>query len=60
MQTGWLRKSQWLKHKEDNPNCFMDWEAFKRVWSEWCNKDMSRVLPEAKKIADKIKERRKK
>ena len=58
MQTGWLRKSQWLKHKEDNPNCFMDWESFKRVWSQWCNKDMSRVLPEAKKIADKIKERR--
>jgi len=35
----------------------MDWESFKRVWGQWCNKDMSRVLPEAKKIAEKISKR---
>ena len=60
METGWLRKSQWGIHKQQNPNHFLEWETFKRVWSQWCNKDMSRVLPEAKKIADKIKGRRKK
>ena len=26
-------------------------------WGQWCNKDMSRVLPEAKKIAEKISKR---
>ena len=60
METGWLRKSQWGIHKQQSPNHFLEWETFKRVWSQWCNKDMSRVLPEAKKIADKIKERKNK
>ena len=59
METGWLRKSQWGIHKQQNPNHFLEWETFKRVLSQWCNKDMSRVLPEAKKIADKIERKNK-
>jgi len=55
METGWLRKTQWLVHKEQCPDCHMCWETFKRVYAQWCNKDYSRVLPEAKRIADKIK-----
>ncbi len=57
METGWLRKSQWVIHTQQCPDCFMDWESFKRVWGQWCNKDMTRVLPEAKKIAERISKR---
>ena len=54
METGWLRKSQWIVHKNQNPNNFLDWETFKKVWAQFCNEDMILVLPEAKKLADKI------
>ena len=54
METGWLRKSQWIVHKNQNADHFVDWETFKKVWAQFCNEDMILVLPEAKKLADKI------
>ena len=60
METGWLRKSQWLKHKEDNPNCFMDWESFKRIWLTSCKKgdSLQQIREAAKRIANKIERKK--
>lgn len=51
-----LRKSQWLEHKQDNPDCFVDWESYKRVWLTCTKRGDSRqqILAEARRIADKV------
>ena len=51
-----LRKSQWLEHKQDNPDCFVDWESYKRVWLTCTIRGDSRqqILAEARRIADKV------
>jgi|TARA_R110000824_G_C15179098_1_gene673609 hypothetical protein len=58
METGWLRKTQWLKHQRDSPDCFLEWETFKKVWTSYCNIDIDNVHTEAKKLARKIRKKK--
>ena len=39
----------WIKHDSGD---------FKKVWAQFCNEDMILVLPEAKKLADKIERKK--